>query len=81
MAAIYHFFCKSKDEFIHRRRRGNAFLGPNVHLDAALAGIDQYGRQLPHGTVKDDLALKTLTRLVPFYNEKYGADAPTIQYQ
>ena len=58
VAAIYHFFYKSKEEFIHKRRRGNAFFGPNVHLDAALAGIDSYGRQLPHGTMKDDLAWK-----------------------
>ena len=70
IAAIYHYYFKSKAEYLRKRLRGGGTLGPVESLiNEAMRGIDHFGKPLPVGIVRDDFVWKALTCHVPKYQE------------
>ena len=70
VAAVYHYYFKSKEEFIAKRLRGNVFFGEGVvqrNLEQARNGLDVYGNPIPIGDIWDDSAWKAVKKLVPEY--------------
>jgi hypothetical protein len=70
VAVIYHFYFKSKEEYISKRSRGAGHLGMHQSLvKEAIAGLDPVNRNasIPNGTIFDDTAWQMIKKMVPKY--------------
>jgi Glycosyl transferase family 2 len=70
VAVIYHYYFKSKEEYISKRSRGAGHLGYHESLvNEAIAGRDPVNRtaSIPNGTIFDDTAWQMIKKMVPKY--------------
>eukprot|EP00522_Entomoneis_paludosa_P012870 CAMPEP_0172443964 /NCGR_PEP_ID=MMETSP1065-20121228/4136_1 /TAXON_ID=265537 /ORGANISM="Amphiprora paludosa, Strain CCMP125" /LENGTH=611 /DNA_ID=CAMNT_0013194377 /DNA_START=215 /DNA_END=2050 /DNA_ORIENTATION=+ len=89
VAVINHYYFRSFEEYVNKRKRGDVFYGAKganpghsqSNLTAqALAGLDPNGNPIPSGYKQDDSAWKTLRQLVPAY-EKYETNGPQEPFE
>eukprot|EP00527_Entomoneis_sp_CCMP2396_P002128 CAMPEP_0198141830 /NCGR_PEP_ID=MMETSP1443-20131203/4765_1 /TAXON_ID=186043 /ORGANISM="Entomoneis sp., Strain CCMP2396" /LENGTH=433 /DNA_ID=CAMNT_0043804693 /DNA_START=167 /DNA_END=1469 /DNA_ORIENTATION=+ len=71
VALIYHFYYKSFEEHLNKRKRGDVFFGDTKGRGnfTALAkqGLDPYHNKIPPGSIKDSSAWEVLKRMIPKY--------------
>jgi hypothetical protein len=77
VASVYHYFYKSRQEYIKKRIRGGGTNGFDLtSMRLATSGRDPYNNTIPHGTTFDDSGWETLKKNCPkydLYDELYPA--------
>ena len=84
VAVINHYYYRSHEEYIHKRKRGDVYYGNDAKLANLTAnaelGLDERGEPLPAGFKKDDTAWQIMKKNVPSY-QQYEDDPPKEQPQ
>lgn len=79
VAVINHYYYRSHEEYLGKRKRGDVYFGDRPEqekmIQNAYQGKDAQGKPLPDGFVQDDTAWQTLKRLVPSY-QQYEQNPP-----
>jgi Glycosyl transferase family 2 len=77
IAVINHYYYRSHEEYIEKRKRGDVFHGGNgtFLLNESKLGIDVFtGQPIPGGTLHDNIAWITLVEKIPKYKTSKHID-------